>query len=102
MNNDLNEFKQVILKDVKLQEQSARRNIAHLGISVVQTLLIVLVIFYMARSQGKAVEDLKDSLHHSITRSDSISFHLLEIKENLFKRDSLAFNNDTSYKRIDE
>lgn len=101
MSNDLNEFKGVILKDIKLQEQSARRNIWHLAISAVQTMLMLLVIFYMFRNQGKAVEDLKYSLQKSITRSDSISFHLLEIKENLFKRDSLAFNNDTSYKRID-
>ncbi len=101
MDNDLNEFKQVILKDVKLQEQGARRNMWHLGISVVQTLLIVLVIFYTFRNQGRAVEDLKNVLHQSITRSDSISFHLLEIKESLFKRDSLQYNNDTSYQRIE-
>jgi hypothetical protein len=102
MNTDLNEFKEVILKDIKLQQQGTLRNKWHLSISAVQTFLIIIVIFYMSSNQGKAVEGLKANLKSSVARTDSISVHLIQIKEALFKRDSLQFGNDIQYKRIDE
>ncbi len=109
MNTDLNEFKDVILRDIKLQEQGRLRNRQHLVISAVQTILLIVVIVYMfsnqgkaVEAQGKAVEGLKSNLKSSVARTDSISVHLIQIKEALFKRDSLQFGNDIQYQRIDE
>jgi uncharacterized membrane protein YvbJ len=99
MNTDLNEFKQVILKDIKLQEQGTLRNKQYLVISAVQTILLIVVIIYMFSNQGKAVDGLKSNLKSSVARTDSISKHLLEIKAALFKRDSLHFANDKGYKK---